>query len=714
MKQLLQNMRNGKTTVEEVPTPIVHPGSILVRVEASLVSAGTERMLVDFAEKSLIGKAKARPDFVKQVMDKARREGILNTAQSAINRLEQPIMLGYATSGVVMAVGKGISGITPGERVACAGSHAVHAEYNLIPKNLFVKVPERIDAESAAFTTLGAIALHGFRLAHPQVGENIAVIGLGLLGLLATRIALASGCRVFGTDIDSERVKLGKSSGTVCAMRDSAETAGRTFSGGKGFDAVLICADNPGDDAVKLAAELCRDRGKVISIGAVGLNLTRKQFYEKEITFLVSRSYGPGRYDQVYEEEGLDYPYGYVRWTETRNMAAFLGLIESGKLEVKSLITHRFKIDDAANAYKVITRKTREPFLGVLLTYQSGIEERPSRAIFPKSKNALPASDLNLGVLGAGNYAQAVFLPVIRKTGRVNLMGIASSSGVTAHHAAGKFGFSFASADENEILADPDINIIAILTRHDEHTRQATTAIKNHKHVYCEKPLTLDQAGLEQVRRAIKVVPDSILTVGFNRRFSPMAVRMKGFLSSRTEPLMANYRINAGFLPITHWLHDPLQGGGRIVGEACHFVDLLTFLVGSIPVSVQAYALPDGGIYRQDNVLITLTYPDGSIANITYLANGDKSVSKEICEIFTEGSIVSLDDFRLLNLTRNGKTEKIKSGNQDKGHQAAWQSFITCIRKGENPPIPYDEIWGVHRAVFAAVESLQSGKQVIL
>ncbi len=347
MKQLLQSMRNGKTTVEEVPTPRVHDGCILVRVEASLVSAGTERMLVDFAGKSLLGKARARPDFVKQVLDKAKKDGVTPTLKAAFNRLDQPMPLGYSTAGMVEAVGKGITGVKPGDRVACAGSHAVHAEYNLVPKNLFVKVPKGVDGESAAFTTLGAIALHGFRLAEPQVGENIAVIGLGLLGLLAVRIAQAAGCRVFGTDIDPARVILGKNTGVACVIRSEAEISGRSFSSGKGFDAVLICADHPGDDAVKLAADLCRDRGRVISIGAVGLNLIRKQFYEKEITFLVSRSYGPGRYDPLYEENGIDYPYGYVRWTETRNMAAFLELIASGRLEVKSLLTHRFDILDA-------------------------------------------------------------------------------------------------------------------------------------------------------------------------------------------------------------------------------------------------------------------------------------------------------------------------------------------------------------------------------
>ena len=711
MRQLLQSMRNGKTFVEDVPVPKVHAGFILVRVEASLVSAGTERMLVDFAGKSLLGKARARPDFVKQVLDKARKEGVTSTAKAAFNRLDQPMPLGYSTAGIVEAVGKGITGIHPGDRVACAGSHAAHAEYNLVPKNLFVKVPKSVDAESAAFTTLGAIALHGFRLAEPQVGENIAVVGLGLLGLLAVRIALAAGCRVFGTDIDPERVKLGNKSGATCVLRSSAETTGRAFSTGRGFDAVLICADHPGDDAVKLAADLCRDRGKVISIGAVGLNLTRKQFYEKEITFLVSRSYGPGRYDPAFEEEGIDYPYGYVRWTETRNMAAFLGLLDSGRVEVKSLITHRFEIQNAPQAYQVITRKTGEPFLGVLLTYPLTESQKESIITLPRKTSV--TSDVKVGVLGAGNYAQAVFLPVIQSVGQTELRGIASASGATARHAAGKFAFAYASADDGQILGDPEINTVVILTRHDEHAHQTASAIRNGKHVYCEKPLAIDRRGLEEVRKAYLSFPQPVLMVGFNRRFAPLVRRMQEFLADRAEPMVINYRVNAGFIPTSHWTQDPKVGGGRIIGEGCHFIDLCTYFAGSLPVRVDASALPDGGIYRQDNAVITLTFANGSIANITYLANGDKSLSKETCEIFTGGKVARLDDFRTLELTRNGKTQKYRS-NQDKGHRDAWRAFLHCIKSGGDAPIPFEQIQAVHLATYAAVDSIRTGEPVNL
>ena len=704
-------MRNGKTAIEEVPTPRVHDGCILVRVEASIVSAGTERMLVEFAGKSLIGKARARPDFVSQVMDKARKDGVAITLKAALNRLDQPMPLGYATAGIVEAVGKGVTGIRPGDRVACAGSHAVHAEYNLVPQNLFVKVPRGVDGESAAFSTLGAIALHGFRLAETQVGENIAVIGLGLLGLLATRIALAAGCRVFGTDIDPARVKLGSSSGASCVTRGEAESNGRSVSAGRGFDAVLICADNPGDDAIKLAAELCRDRGRVISIGAVGLNLSRKQFYEKEITFQVSRSYGPGRYDPAFEEKGIDYPYGYVRWTETRNMAAFLELLASNKIEVKSLITHRFEITDAARAYQVITRKTGEAFLGVLLTYPVEKTGDGSKVIIRNESQ--PTSEVKLGVLGAGNYAQAVFLPVINEIRLAELCGIASASGASAKHAANKFGFTYASADDNEILQDPGINTVVILTRHNEHALQASTAIRNNKHVYCEKPLAIDRAGLDGIFKALKSSPNSTLTVGFNRRFAPLVLKTREFFADRAEPMVINYRVNAGYIPPTHWTQDPGVGGGRIIGEGCHFIDLCSFIVGSLPTRVKANALPDSGIYREDNVVITLSFSDGSIAIITYLANGDKSLSKETFEIFCGGKVARLDDFRLLELTRGGKTEKFRS-NQDKGHKAAWTAFLKSIRTGSPPLIPYEDMWAVHLAIFAAVDSIRSGEAINL
>ncbi|MBI4927817.1 MAG: bi-domain-containing oxidoreductase, partial [Anaerolineae bacterium] len=640
MKQLLQNMRDGKAVVAEVPAPAVRRGCALVQTAASLVSAGTERMVVEFAEKSLLGKARSRPDLVRQILDKARREGLLPTLQAAFNRLDQPMALGYASAGTVIAVGEGLRGFQPGDRVACAGGgFAVHAEVAIVPQNLLAKLPDTVDFEQAAFTTLAAIALHGFRLAQPQVGERVAVIGLGLLGLLSVGLARAAGCSVFGVDLSPQRVALARQLGAEAVLRADAEAAGAGFTRGRGFDTVLICADARSNDPIELAGALARDRGHVIAVGAVGLNIPRKVYYEKEIQFLVSRSYGPGRYDPAYEERGQDYPLGFVRWTEGRNLEAVVDLLESGRLDVRPLITHRFPIERGAEAYELITGKRNEPFLGVLLTYPQDLNAQPQQriALTPRAPQPLTGQPV-LGVLGAGNYATAMFLPAVKKTGGVALAGVVSAGGLSARHAAQKFGFNFASSDEAEILDNPDVNLVALLTRHNQHARQSLRALRNGKHVYCEKPLAINEAELSELTAALQDPQLPLLTVGFNRRFAPLAQTLKSTLVGRTEPLAAHYRVNAGYLPLTHWTQDPAVGGGRIIGEGCHFIDFLVFLVGQLPVRVEAQALPDGGRYRQDNVQITLTFPDGSLGTLTYLSNGDKSVAKERMEVFCGGT----------------------------------------------------------------------------
>ncbi len=713
MKQLLQNLRDGRTTVVEVPRPSAARGAALVRTAASLVSAGTERTLVSFAEKNLVGKARSRPDLVRQMVDKARREGLAATIEAAFNRLDQPMPLGYSSAGTIVEVGPGLEGFKVGDRVACAGgNHAVHAEYEVVPKILMAKLPDNVDFESAAFTTLGAVALHGFRLAAPQLGENIAVIGLGLLGLLAVGIARAAGCRVFGVDLSPQRVKLAEQMGATAVTRAGAETAGQAFTGGKGFDAVLICADAHSNDPIQLAGALCRDRGRVIAVGAVGLNIPRKIYYEKEIFFQVSRSYGPGRYDLEYEEKGQDYPAGFVRWTEGRNLAAFVELLASGQLDVRPLITHRFPIEEAPQAYEIITGKRREPFLGVLLTYPQAESLAPTRVDLPAAGGAAaPVGDLSVGVLGAGNYASAVFLPAVKKAGGTRLAGIASASGLTAQHAASRFGFAYASSSEREVIEDPQTNIIVILTRHQHHARQALAALALDKHVFCEKPLAIHPDELEEIEAATaQKGARPLLMVGFNRRFAPLAVKLKEFLTPRSEPLAAHYRVNAGYLPLSHWLHDPEQGGGRIIGEGCHFIDFLTFLAGGPPVSVSARALPDAGRYRQDNAVLDFTFPDGSIGTVSYLANGDKSFPKERVEVFCGGAVGVLDDFRSLELVKDGRRSTARLAlRQDKGHQAGWSAFLEAIRTGSPAPIPYADLFGVTRAAFAAVRALSSG-----
>ncbi|MCC6298490.1 MAG: bi-domain-containing oxidoreductase [Anaerolineales bacterium] len=716
MKQLLQNIKTGKATIEDVPVPTPREGQVLVHVQASLVSAGTERMVVEFAEKSLVGKARSRPDLVKQVIEKARREGLLNTAQAAFNRLDQPMALGYSSAGTIVALGKNTRGFKVGQRVACAGGgYAVHAEYNVVPRNLLTPLPKNVDFESAAFTTLGAIAMHGFRLAEPQIGENVAVIGLGLVGLLTIQIAAAAGCNVLGIDLDPKRIALASSLGRFdtaqrgleAVSRSQAESASQRFTANRGFDVILICADTPSNDPVELAGVIARDRARVVATGAVGLTIPRKIYYEKELSFINSRSYGPGRYDSNYEENGQDYPLGYVRWTEGRNFQAVVDLMESGKLKVKPLTTHRFPIEKATQAYEVITGKKKENFLGVLLTYPSGKSKVESRSIhFPLSKPSKTES-VRLGVLGAGLFANSVLLPAIKKVDGIQLVGIASSGGLHAQHAGKKFGFKYATSSEDEIINDSNINTVAILTRHDSHSELVVKALKAGKHVFVEKPLAITPEQLNKVEKTLRSTKYGILAVGFNRRFAPLAQSLKSQVSNLQSPLHVHYRVNAGYLPADHWNHDPNIGGGRIIGEACHFVDFITFLIGAVPVSVTAHALPDDGKYREDNVSMTFTFPDGSIGVVDYLANGDKSLPKERVEVFCGGMVAVLDGFVSLQITKDGKMRE-ERGAQDKGWVSEWNAFVKAIREGGEPPIPYEQLVGVTKSTFAAVESVRT------
>lgn len=738
MKQVLQNLRSGETSVVEVPVPTPQAGEILVRTAVSLVSAGTERNLVAFAEKSLVGKARSRPDLVRQLIDKARREGMLSTVEAAFGRLNQPMPLGYSSSGTIVALGPGVEGLRLGQRVACAGGgYAVHAEYVTVPRNLICSLPDEVDFESGAFTTLGAIALHGFRLAEAQIGSRVAVIGLGLLGLLTTGIAQAAGCSVLGIDLDEKRVALGRSLGAQAVLREHAVEAGHAFSKGAGCDAVLICADTSSDDPVELAGELARDRAHVVAVGVVGLNLPNKPYFEKEITFLKSRSYGPGRYDPGYEEGGMDYPIGYVRWTEGRNLEAYLDLLATKQVDVKPLITHHYPVEDAVEAYELIGGKRPEPFLGVLLHYSADTDVplAVAKHVVLQDTPINQYAVVRLGVLGAGNFANAVLLPAVKKVGRsgesgrrsaegsrpgIDFVGIASASGTSARHSAQRFGFRYAASDYRQILDDPDINTVAILTRHNLHARLVVEALKAGKHVFCEKPLALDDSELDEVEKAIRDAnvqgaPANVLMVGFNRRFAPMSQQLKKFLEGRKEPLVATYRINGGYIPLEHWLHDPNQGGGRIIGEGCHFIDFLTFLVGSLPKSVSADGLPDNGRYHEDNVVIRFQFADGSLGIVTYLANGDKAFPKERVEVFCGGRAAALDDFRSIELVMNGHRQtSVSRLRQDKGHRREWQLFLDTIHSGGPPPIPYDQLFGVTRATFRVVESLREGKTIPL
>jgi predicted dehydrogenase len=499
----------------------------------------------------------------------------------------------------------------------------------------------------------------------------------------------------------------------MAVTRDAAEEAASVFSRGRGVDAVLICADAATNDPIKLAGETARDRAKVVAVGAIGLDIPRNAYYAKELDVVISRSYGPGRYDPNFEEKGQDYPIGHVRWTETRNMESFLDLLAQGKLDVGPLITHRIPIDKGQEAYELLTGK--EPYLGVLLSYDNALRPKDNRVVNLQAPavRVQPGEVMALGVLGAGNYALATFLPAIKKVGGIAPIGIVSAIGVSAQHAARQYGFGFSTSDPETLLEDPAINLLAILTRHNLHTPQVLAAFKAGKQVYCEKPLAIDKKQLTQVSKALQKGDQPLLMLGFNRRFAPLAVKLKTFVDKREEPLYAHFRINANVIPPDHWINDPKVGGGRIIGEGCHFIDFLTFLVGEVPVEVTTEGLPDNGKYSEDNVVMTFRFPDGSVGVVSYLANGDKSFPKEYVEVFTGGRVAVLHDWRKLETVAKGKRKVVRSlMSQDKGHKDAWRAFLKAVQQGQEPPIPYDQLIGVTLASFAAVDSLRNGKTV--
>ena len=725
MKQVLQSLRTGEVHVETVPAPNVHRNGVLVRVAFSLVSSGTERMVTELARKNLLEKARARPDLVRQVLDKVRREGLLPTMEAVQNRLDQPLALGYSCAGTVIATGSSATELRAGERVACAGGSAAHAEVVSVPEMLVARVPDAVDLGHAAFTTLGAIALHGVRLAAVNLGETVAVIGLGLLGQLTVQILEAWGCRVVGLDPKPARAELSRRLGADRVATEPEEflNAVHELCRGAGADAVLITADTPSNEPVELAGRIARDRAVVVAVGAVGLEVPRKLYYEKELDLRISRSYGPGRYDPNYEEKAVDYPIGYVRWTENRNMQAFLRLLEEGKLNTQPLITHRFPVADAARAYELITGKPRESFLGVLLVYSESpdvsrrVELKPPDTLAKEASRQQPgrgdARPVRVGLVGAGNFATATLLPAMKKVTGVDFVGVCTATGMKGHNVGKRFGFAYCTTDENELLGDPDINVVVIATRHNLHATQALRALNAGKRVFCEKPLALNEEDLLEIVRTVSNQAKLPLAVGYNRRFAPMARRLKDFLSKVGEPLVVNYRINAGFIGPEHWVQDPEQGGGRIVGEVCHFIDFVTFLVDELPVSVQTRALPNRGRYRDDNVVLTVGFGNGSIGTILYLANGDKSLPKERIEVFGGGRAAVLEDFRRLELFHHGRRRRHTSRlRQDKGHRAEWEAFVSSCRTDSDAPIPLEELVSTSLVTFRALESLETGETV--
>lgn len=711
MKQLLRSARTGKTEVSEVPIPQLAPGKVLVRNLASLVSAGTERALGDFAGKNLLQKAIARPDLVRQVFDKARRDGIVSAWDAIRNRLDEPLAMGYSSAGRVIGLGEGVTSLQINDAVACAGfGYAAHAEVVSVPRLLVARIPlvegKSVDFEQASFATLGAIAMHAIRLAEAQLGDVVAVIGLGLLGQIIAQLLSAAGCRVIGMDLEASRSALAKSLGADAVATTAAEMRALCARISAGADAVLIAADTPSDDPLTLAAEISRDRGRVIAVGAVGMNVPRRLFYENELEFRVSRSYGPGRYDPEYEEKGHDYPIGFVRWTENRNLEAFVGMVAEGKLNLRPLITHRFPVDRAVDAYHLIAEKSRSQFLGVVITY-SGEANISSHIDFPQPPLA-GVKPVNVGMLGAGSFASGTLLPAMKRVGDLALAGVCAANGRHADHAAKKFGFRYCTTDEKEILDGSGIDTVAIVTPHHLHAAQVNAALRANKNVFCEKPLCLSEAELAEIVRAHYSAPASRVMVGYNRRFAPMAAKLKEFVLSLQAPLVMNYRVNAGAIPSDHWVLDPQRGGGRILSEACHFLDFFIFLSASLPVRLQARSLSDA-----DNVVVQVQFADGSLGNLVYVTNGDKSFSKERLEVFGGESAAVLEDFRYLNMTRNGRRKVLRSRfRQNKGHRGEWEAYVNAIKTGSPSPIAFVELVAGMLATLRISESLRSDQAV--
>ncbi len=715
MLSVVENFKNGKLELADVPAPICRPGCVLVANRASLISAGTERAVISLAKKSLAGKALKRPDLVRQVIDKVRRDGLMATIKTVRSKLDSPIALGYSSAGVVLETASGVNNASPGDRVACAGAGwATHSEVVSVPKNLCVRIPDAVSFEDASYVTLGAIAMHGVRQARPALGERVAVIGCGLLGLLTTGILAAAGARVFAIDINESRLELAATlgaSGTASTGAGDVAALAEGFTEGVGFDAVLITAATKSSDPLHLAARIARDRARIVVVGDVGMHVRRRPLYEKELTIVMSRSYGPGRYDPVYEERGIEYPLGYVRWGEKRNLAEFLNLIADGKVNVAALTTHTFPIRDALSAYDIVLGKRPEPHIGIVLGY----DEEPSLdRLVELSQRSEPGgrSAIGVGFVGAGAFARSVLLPALSACEGAEPVAISSAGGLSAEDAGRKFGFRYAVTDFQKILDDDSVNAVIIATRHNLHATQVTAALAAGKDVYVEKPLALTRDELEDVRRAY-VEAGRMLMVGFNRRFSPHALAAKELFAGLKRPLVINYRVNAGVVARDSWIQDPAEGGGRILGEVCHFIDLATFFCGTLPRRVFAARAGGGALDEDaDNVVVTLVFGDGSVGVITYVASGETSFSKERVEIAGGGKTAVIEDFRRTYLYSSSRRRTVKTA-QDKGHGAEMAAFFEGLTVGR-APIRFDELYAVTLGALAVEESLAKAAPVVL
>ena len=707
MEQLTQNLKDGHMQLLEVPYPALNDGQVLVRNHYSLISAGTEGKTVKDARLGYIGKARARKEEVKKVIQTAKTIGLKETYRLVMNKLDAPSALGYSCAGEVIAVAEGVKDFKVGDRVACAGATAVHAEVVAIPVNLCVKLNDDLSTREAAFTTLGAIALQGVRQADLRIGESCVVIGLGLLGQITIQILRASGVKTIGIDIDPRQVQQALQNGADHAYaREDAhlEAAVQQITDGHGADAVIITAATSSTDPIDLAGLLCRKKGRVVVVGAVPTGFTRKNYYNKELELKMSCSYGPGRYDPEYEEQGIDYPYAYVRWTENRNMQAFADLMASKKIDIRPLITHTIAFKDAKSAYDMILNRT-ESFAGIVLEYDT---QKQLKNRVELSTERIAEAAISVGMIGAGSFGQNFLLPALK--GKANMIGVATARPNNARNVADKFGFNYCTGNADELIQDKNINTIFIATRHDSHAEYVIKALKADKNVFTEKPLCLYPAELELIKDAY-FASNRQLFVGFNRRFAPLTQELLKHIN-REVPSAILFRINAGIVPKEHWIHDPKTGGGRIIGEACHFIDYCAFLCGSKITEVAAYALKDpSGL--NDTVSISLKMENGSVATIAYYSNGNKDVSKEYVEVFNGGVIARIDDFKELIVNGPKGTRKFKSV-QDKGHKAEVEAFANALRNGKPAPISFDELYNATLSTFKVLESIAiNGKTLV-
>lgn len=708
MKQLIQNFKTGDLYVDDVPVPSISQNTVLVENKFSLISAGTERGTVKVGKANLIGKARQRPDLVAQVLQNVKKEGLKATLNKVKTKLDSLKALGYSTSGVVRASMDSNGKFKPGDRVACAGQdYASHAEIVNIPQNLVAKIPDNVSFEDASYTTLGAIALQGVRQAETRLGDKVCVIGLGLLGQLTIQLLKANGCQIFGIDLSNDLVKLAQENGADNALNradSNLKSTLSTFTDGHGFDSIIITAATPSNDPIELSAEITRKKGKVIVVGAVKMDIPRDpDFYRKELDLRMSCSYGPGRYDINYEENGNDYPYAYVRYTEQRNMETFLALLSSGKISIKHLTTHSFVISEALKAYDIILGKTEEPHIGILLEYPDSNKATSQITTIQKAQ----AKNNQVGFIGAGSFAQSYLIPNVKNL-NTTLNTVVTSKGISGKSVAQKFNFLKASTNPDDVLTNKDIQTVFIATPHNSHAKYTINALNENKNVFVEKPLAMTINELNDVKQAYKNSTGKLM-VGYNRRFSSLATKIKDEIKSSLEPKVVNIRVNAGFLEKEHWIQNPNVGGGRIIGEICHFVDLAQFFTGSKPVNVSAVSInsENAELTPNDNINITITFQNGSIANIMYLANGDKSLPKELIEVFCGGKVGRILDFRSGYLHSGNKIQKLKLSG--KGHKEEVTNFIEVLNSKESELISFESLYLTTLTTFKIHDALTTG-----